>query len=209
MTRILVCVLSCQKNKGLWPQILSRLKHNILIFCGGSERTEFDQSSNVLYLNCNDFYEGLPEKMILMIEQVLSLETFKDVTHVLKIDDHDINYIADSSCIDRLNDLDELWQHDYIGSQLRHVPGSGYGGCHFGKVTPGSYWDSRLYTGPFTTWADGGSTYILSRTALEIISSNYSSKNINLIRTTEIYEDVMVANILAKYEIRPFAVSYR
>ena len=181
---------------------------NIIIFCGGSETTHFDQSAKVLYLNCNDFYEGLPEKIILMIEQVLSLETFKDVTHLLKIDDHDIDYIRDSSCIDRLNGRDELWKHDYIGQTLREVPGSGYGGCHFGKVTKGCYWDSKFYTGPFTSWLDGGHTYILTRTALQIINTKYNSNNISLIRTSEIYEDVMVAVILAEYGIKPFVLSY-
>jgi len=181
---------------------------NIIIFCGKSDRTYFDKSSKVLYLKCNDFYEGLPEKMICMIDQVLTLECFKDVTHILKVDDHDIDYISDSSCIERLNDRDELWKYDYIGQTLREVPGSGYGGCHFGKVTPGSYWDSRFYTGPFTTWADGGSTYILSRIALEIITMKYQALDIDRLRANEIYEDVMIARILADYGIKPFLLKY-
>ena len=209
MTRILVCVLSCQKNSALWPTILDRIKNNnILIFCGGSETTEFNESSKILYLNCNDFYEGLPEKMICMIEQVLTLECFKDVTHILKIDDHDIDLISDPESLVKLSNRDELWKHDYIGQTLREVPGSGYGGCHFGKVSKGCYWDSKFYTGPFTSWLDGGHTYILSRTALQIINSNYDSNNINLLRANEIYEDVMIALILAEYSIKPYTLNY-
>lgn len=201
--RILVCVLSCEKNRELWPKILSRMDKDILIFCG-SDVTRLDGS--ILYLNCNDFYEGLPEKVVSMIDQVLTLECFNDVTHILKVDDHDDIFTSDD--IKRLYSLDALWQHDYIGQELREVPGSGYGGYHFEKVTKGSYWDSRLYTGPFTSWVDGGHSYILTRTALQIINNRYNSKNLNIVRTKEIYEDVMIANILSEYEIKPFVVSY-
>ena len=212
MTRILVCVLSCQKNKAIWPTILDRIKNNndIIIFCGGSETTQFNESDKILYLNCNDFYEGLPEKMLFMIEHVLTLECFKDVTHILKIDDHDIDLISDES-LAKLSNRDELWKHDYIGHQLREVPGSGYGGCHFGKVSKGCYWDSKFYTGPFTSWLDGGHTYILSRTALQIINMKWNVRiqaDLDRIRVSEIYEDVMIAAILADYSIKPYTLLY-
>ena len=206
MTRMLVCVLSCQKNKGLWSNILDRMHDNILIFCGGSDTTQFDPSAKIMYLNCNDFYEGLPEKMICLIDQVLTLDCFKDVTHILKIDDHDTFFTSDT--IEKISSMPELWKYDYIGQKLQEVPGSGYGGYHHGKVSKGCYWDSRFYTGGFCTWVDGGHSYILSRTALELINSTSDPKTLETIRKTEIYEDVMIAKLLAKHGIKPFQLLY-
>jgi hypothetical protein len=204
--RLLTCVLSCQKNKELWPEILSRLQENIIIFSGGSDISYLDPTGKLLYLNCNDFYEGLPEKIICMIEQVLKLKEFNDVTHILKIDDHDTMFTKDS--IQTILKLKELNEYEYLGQNIQTVHPfiGGNRSYHFRKVTPGSYWDSRPYNGPYTDWADGGCTYILSRKALEIIHSKYNSSQLTKLRQNEIYEDLMIAKLLLP--IVPKKVSY-
>ncbi len=58
MTTILVVILSCMKNKALWPKILERGIPNLIILCGGAEETKLDRQ--ILNLKCVDGYEGLP-----------------------------------------------------------------------------------------------------------------------------------------------------
>ena len=44
---------------------------------------------DVLRLHCGDLYEHLPEKMVFFAHAVRRLQTFENVTHVVKADDHD------------------------------------------------------------------------------------------------------------------------
>ena len=201
--RILVVVLSCNKNKNLWKNLLK--DKDVIIFTGGSDRDYLE--NNILYLNCNDFYEGLPEKVILMIEQVLKLDTFKDVTHILKIDDHDTFFTPEN--INNLYTFPQLQNSDFIGQKLNYdVSERGVSRRHhFKKVTPNSYWDNKVYEGNYVPWLDGGMIYILSRKAMININNVYNSSNIELLRKTEIYEDVMIAKVLLLSHISPIQVN--
>lgn len=112
---ILVTVLSCKKNSHLWEELKNRTE-NLIIFTGSyDKKTYHDKHAKMLYLRCNDNYEGLPEKMVLMIEQILTLPEFKDVTHILKIDDHDTYFTNDN--IKNLYNLKELHLYNYIGQK--------------------------------------------------------------------------------------------
>jgi len=209
--KILVAVLSCNKNSHLWKKIQNLDISNLCIFTGGSETTYYDKDSQVLHLRCNDGYDGLPEKMILMIEYILYAEQFSDVTHIIKIDDHDNTFTKKN--IENLYHLKELKKYHYIGQRLNNnssypwhwLEGNKW---HIGKVSDKSYWYNKYYNGGYVPWLDGGCSYILSREAMKCIHSWYNSSNLETLRKREIFEDVMMAKILYHHNIYPKQVNY-
>jgi len=203
---ILVVVLSCKKNSHLWDEIKNRTQ-NLVIFTGSHNNSTFyDKKSKMLYLKCNDHYEGLPEKMILMIEQILNIPDFKKVTHILKIDDHD-TYFTDEN-IQNLYNLNELHFYNYIGQKKEYRPPNTLSDYHFGKVSKNSFWNNRKGNVSNVAWLDGGCSYILSKKAMKAINKTYNSSNLKLLRKKEIFEDVMIGRLLALRKIRPHEINY-
>jgi len=203
---ILVTVLSCKKHSHLWSEIKNRSK-NVIVFTGSyNNSTFYDRNSKILYLNCNDHYEGLPEKIILLIEQILTKPEFKNITHVLKIDDHD-TYFTDEN-IKNLHYLNELHFYNYIGQKKQYRPPNTWSDYHFGKVSKHSHWDNKQGDVSDVTWLDGGCSYILSRKAMILINKTYNSSNINTVREREIYEDVMIGRLLKSHNIHAHEVNY-
>ena len=198
--RVLPVVMSCVKNKSLWRNILSSHK-SCIIFCAKKLETDFLLEDRILYLNCRDTYECLPEKIICMINAILKINIFSDVTHIIKIDDHDTHFS---------NEMDDkiykciLDTYDYAGQKIQK--GSGNRNYHFGKCSNNSFWNTTSYNGEYTDWADGGSGYILSRRAMLIINNKYSIDDINTIYKTHIFEDVMIALILKHANIFPVKI---
>lgn len=203
---ILVTVLSCKKHSHIWDNIKNRTE-KLLIFTGSYNKpTFYDKNSKMLYLNCNDNYEGLPEKMVLMIEQILTMPAFKNITHILKIDDHD-TYFTDEN-IQNLYNLNDLHFHNYIGQKIESRPPNTLSDYHFGKISKNSPWNKIKGDVSNVTWLDGGCSYILSRKAMKIINKTYNSSNINILRRKEIYEDVMIGRLLKFYNIHSHQVNY-
>jgi len=199
---ILVVVVSCNKNKHLWPIILERKVENLVILCGGCETY---LESNILHLNCSDLYEGLPEKMICAIDFILKCPKFKSVTHILKVDDHDTMFTKDTINNIALNHKDILNTREYIGQILWK---EGNFKHHYGKVTPHSYWSNRPFVGPKYEFASGGESYILNRYAMTCINNSYNINNLTYLRNTYILEDVMIGIILKSYNITPYKLNY-
>ena len=130
---LLVTVLSCKKHSHLWNELKNRTD-NLIIFTGSyNNSTFYDNNSKILYLKCNDHYEGLPEKMILLIEQILNMPEFKNITHILKIDDHD-TYFTDEN-IKNLHNLNELHFYNYVGQKKEYRPPNTWSDYHFGKIS--------------------------------------------------------------------------
>lgn len=205
--RIFAVVLSCMTNKRLWAQIVARMDKDILIFVGGAESTYFDQPNKILYLKCGDTYDRLPEKIICMIDAILNMDCFSDVTHIIKIDDHDT--IWDKSHIDNLYTIDELKTHHYIGQAKHSIANKFNTKYHYNKVKSPSFWFRRRYM-PYNIveYLFGGYTYILSRHAMEQINNTYNTSHIKTIYKKEIYEDLMIGQILAKNNIYPVVINY-
>jgi hypothetical protein len=219
-TRVLTVVLSCHKNKHLWKSIIDKGIEDLVIIVGHegmhhvnpsslshtrlSEHTEMRLEGHMLYLGCNDCYEGLPVKIVKMIDYVLNSDRFKHITHVIKIDDHD--NVFEKSTIERIQTLDELRVHDFIGQKLNS--GSGMRNYHIPYVSANSHWRRKLYDGEITPWLHGGSSYVVSRKALRIINAEYNVSNICQVYWNEIFEDVMVAKILRKNNIFPLEMNY-
>jgi hypothetical protein len=209
--KILVAVMSCNKHQHLWKDIVSKNIIDLIIFTGGSSKTYLDKSNKILHLKCNDYYEGLPEKMILMIEYVLHSNYFSDITHIIKIDDHDNSFTENN--IKDLHGLQELKEYHYVGQRLNNIYSYPWqwtdsNKYHIGKVSENSYWYNRNYAGGYLPWLDGGCSYILSRDAMNCIWSWYNSSNLDELRKREIFEDVMMGKILYHHNIFPKQKTY-
>jgi len=204
---ILVVIVSCIKNKHLWDQIKNRT-NNKLIIITGSDKYEnyYDREYKVLHLKCSDLYDGLPEKIICMIDQVLNIDDFKDITHIIKIDDHD-TYFTDEN-IKNLVNYKELELFDYLGQRLNTIDEGYVSDYHNGKVHPQSYWYNRKLPMEPLQYFDGGCTYILSRKAMEVINKKYNLSNMNEVRENNLYEDYMIAKILNENNIKPHKIDY-
>lgn len=206
--KILKVFLSCSKEKHLWKDWS---KKKSLILCGdptleknfylssGSEHN----SPPILYVRSPDGYEDLPFKMVCGFNSILNIEELNSFTHFLKIDGYD------TSCPDKSIDFLESLDPEYLNFSGRTIePPPGIRTWHFGKVTKGSYWDNRPYGGPYTSWLDGGDSYILSRDSLKLISNFYSFKDYDEVSKSHIFEDLMIAMILNTHNIKPKQLSY-
>jgi hypothetical protein len=203
---ILTIIISWEGNKHLWPEILNKGIDNLIIVCGGCQ-TESHIEDKILYLKCDDKYEGLPEKMISAIDFILNFPEFSTVTHILKIDDSESIFTKET--IDALYTTHyKILEYNYIGQSV----------CFFGKVTPyyhqnkvsdNSIWKNKLCLINYnSTYARGGQTYILSRHAMTCINNAFNSKNLNIVRNLFIYEDDMIGFILKVNNILPIQYNY-
>jgi len=217
--RVLVVVMSCNKYKDLWKPILDKNIKDLIILVGNEgmhnrilsrhelvAHKEPQLYGQILHLGCNDCYEGLPIKIIKMIDFVLNSPQFKDVTHILKLDDHDT--VFNKEAIDKLHELPEilLGTHDYIGQRM-HI-GDGIRNYHQYNVSLNSIWKNKWYEGAVVPWLHGGSSYILSRKAMQLINREYNIENISYVENNEIFEDVMIAKLLHKNNIYPKEINY-
>lgn len=209
--KILVTVLSCNKHEHLWSKITSKGIDNLIIFVGDSSTNVYDPLTRVLRLKCNDKYEGLPEKMILMMEYVIQSNIFSDITHIIKIDDHDNVFTKEN--IKNLYNIKELKKYHYVGQKLNNksvYPWEWHNGnnWHIGKVSEKCFWYEKYYSGGYLPWLDGGCSYVLSKEAMQCITSWYNSSNLEELRQSEIFEDVMIGKILYHHDIFPKQVNY-
>jgi len=193
---ILVVVVSCNKHAHLWNTLKNKTK-NVIIISGTNNRSKpvyYDKENKFLWLNCNDYYDGLPEKIIIMIDEILKNPEFSHITHILKIDDHDTFFTNEH--IENLYNYPELKIYDYLGQKKNCWSGQVKCDYHFGKVPTWSYWHNRTTNISDITYFDGGCSYILNRKAMQLINAKYNSSNIDQLRVEEIYEDVMIGRIL-------------
>ena len=202
-TNILTVVLSCEKNKSLWVDILNRNIPNIVILCGGSESTYL--KNNILYLKCNDLYDGLPEKMICAIDFILKEPRFNSITHILKVDDHDTLFTQDSIINLEGYYNSFLHEHHYLGQIVYKVGNFSH---HLGKVPHNPFWNLRGFQGPVEPFASGNASYILSKYAMKCINSSFNLSNLTFLRYMFILEDVMMGIILKSYNIEPYELKY-
>jgi len=199
--KVLPVILSCLKNKHLWSNLLD-INPDCIIFCGDKLQTDFILEDRILYLNCDDNYEGLPEKIICMINAILNIEQFSNITHIIKIDDHDTNI---SNLIFNLQLMQDIIEkNDYLGQRISYAQCN----CdwHFNKCSPTSKWYNIPYYGNCKPWVDGGCGYILSINAIKLINSKYNPSNLQIVSDLHIYEDVMIGLILYEFNIHPVKI---
>ena len=198
--RVLLVIMSCVKNEFLWKKILEKNK-DCIIFCGKKIDKPYILKDRILYLNCRDTYECLPEKVVCMIDAILKIPEFSDVTHIFKIDDHDTEIPPNLSV---LVDQNILKTNDYLGQKVQNHPGNNK--YHIGKCSKDSKWNTTPYSGNYVAWALGGYGYILSRKAMAIINNKYKPKDSAAIYVSHIGEDVMIALTLHDSKIYPVQI---
>ena len=206
----LYVVLSCRQRADLWPEVRAGIRDRKgfvrRVFVVGDDRVDDPigrLDGDVLSLRCGDAYENLPEKMVFLAHAVRRLEAFKDVTHVVKVDEHDSRLAVDDIHALATRSRAEAW--DYRGSLLvsPQKMGSEKGAreWHFGKVTPTSYWHDRAWDGTYGVWLSGGQTYVLSARALDVVVAAWPVVDdpaaLARLRTTHVFEDVMIGAALA------------
>jgi len=203
---ILVVVLSHMLHGFLWEEIKDKTE-NLLIFTGSDANVNYyDEKNKIVFFDCNDKYDGIPEKVVLIIDFILKNPKFDKFTHIIKIDDHD-NIFTDEN-IKNLHNLEELSQYDYIGQKVNINGENEFSDWHFNRFCKNDYWINKHADVSNITWCDGGCSYILSREAMRIINKVYNSNNIDELRKTEIYEDCMIGKILNKNNIYPYKINY-
>ena len=204
MINILVMVISCNSNKYLWEEILKRDVSNTVIVCGGTLDTDYRLDKHILYVNCRDTYDGLPEKMVCALSAINKIKEYDDITHVLKLDDHDTMFSKLN--IARLQKHGEsiLSNNSFL---CQHIYKRCAGSHHIGRC-PESKWNTRLYEGDNCHYAAGGFSYILDRNAIQKIVEKFDIKKLEDIREKHIYEDLMVSLILKEHGILPLKTYY-
>lgn len=211
---ILFCVISCKKYEYRWNKYTNSNLDNILIICGDESLDKnYELIDNILYLNCRDGYEYLPEKIIYMIKSILKIDKFKNIDYLMKIDDDniivDINYNAFiNDVIISMNNND----YDYVGNWITKTDEIS-GEYHFNNTIPGSHWHNKEFKSIYLdknkiTYCNGGHGYILSKKALDIIDRYYNFGDQIIINEEHIYEDIMMAIILHKSKIEAQHIDY-
>lgn len=179
--------ISHQKNlNNCYDRIAKMMKTDFVVIQGGSIKDYYDEDKNILNLNCNDSYVGLPEKVMKAFHFLISDDRFKNYTHFCKLDD-------DMTLIKRFESLSD----DYIGNV--HY-GDGNRQWHIGRC--GNFWDRIPYLGEFKPWCMGGFGYVLSRTALEKALPNFNYLD-------HIYEDVYIGQLMNKVGIIPKMINIK
>jgi len=161
-----------------------------IIVCGANDKSYMD--NNILYLDCDDTYEGLPDKIYKM---------FKFVTSNIKLSTYKFYAKLDRK-INLVQPIDvDLLEGDYGGKVVRvkeHCDGNRT--WHIGKCSANSKWSVKKYEGKFVPWCDGGDGYILSNHAANIVANNPPNHD------EDIYEDQYVAQKLLNNNIIPYKI---
>ena len=63
-----------KKNKNLWDSILKKGIDNLIIVCGEKLANDFTLDDKILYVNCGDSYDTLPEKMICAYNAITNIK---------------------------------------------------------------------------------------------------------------------------------------
>lgn len=147
-------------------------------------------------VRADDGYAGLPMKTLLVARMVTEDPRFADVTAVWKVDD-DIDVSRRDLPVGAML---EQARGDFLGGQIK-LPWGNDRRAHMGRCA-GSSWNDRPYRGRYTVYAWGGNTYVVSRRALEVLAAHFAAHGPRGVAREDVYEDVMVARVLADHGIR-------
>ena len=201
----LVVIVSCRANlrsripalRAGWLERLSRVGVPYVVMIGDGDGTHAD---DIVNLDAPDDYEGLPGKTLAAIRWVHDHTPF---AHMLKIDDdcfldpeaffHDLSYR----------------KTDYYGRALTRHPGQMDRAWHCAKATsPRGRLELDKSPEP-STYADGGSGYALSRSAMAAVLDAAESPTGRHLRGVSFMEDKLVGDLLALRGIKVSGTDYR
>jgi hypothetical protein len=196
--------ISCLKNSHKWKNIhitCSKYKiDNYIIVFGDPSIKESFVFEKCLILKCNDDYCSLPEKMYTLNQNILKF--FPTIKGYLKIDD-DVKILNNPTKL-----FEIISNHSFAGFHLIEA-NTQDGFWHIGRCPENPKWNKKKmdimkwskkylnYNKNFKSVA-GGSTYYMSKKAINCVSKTKISPN------THAFEDVMISNILASCNIFPY-----
>ena len=194
----LVTVISCRAYladripalEAAWLHRLESLGIPYVVVVGGADAPRLD--GNMLHLAVDDDYESLPQKVLATVDWVLNETGFG---HMLKIDD------------DCFLDVEEFFHSQswrkfhYYGRALSRDPGNTDRSWHFAK-SRSARGRLELDKSPEpSSYADGGSGYALSRTAMAtVISQSTKTKGQQLLQSS-FMEDKAIGDLLSLGQI--------
>jgi len=180
----------------VYDRIINMMKNhnsdNFVIVQGGFKNNSYNKDKKILNINCNDKYEGLPEKVFKTYKYLIESSDFNQYTHFFKLDEDMIinkliisnvyNNIKYGGLVNNSYDCDRKW--------------------HFGKCSPDHYYNTIEYKGKCVPWCLGGYGYIISRYAIELIQNDTKYFD-------HIYEDLYIAILLFEKNIKPVNINIK
>lgn len=187
MKSILYIFITCKSRfDNCYNRIIEMMKNfnynEFIIIKGGSDIEYYDIKKHILNLVCNDYYEGLPEKVIKTLTFIYNTKLYNKYKYICKVDDDII--------IKKIFTTEKL--PNYCGKIFK----SGNRSYHIGRCSENSKFNNIKYTGKYVPFCAGGYGYIVSIKLLEFIVKDEDYKN-------EIFEDLYIAKILYKYNTYP------
>jgi len=155
---------------------------------GGSDRLV----DNILELDCSDDYEHLPEKVLSAIKWVHSNTSFG---FMMKIDD-DCFLNVDEFFLDH-----SFRKYDYYGRRIYRPLGGMDRMWHMTKSTSHAARHELDKSPEPSVYADGGSGYTISRTAMEKIVEKAETSYGTMLKGSSYMEDKLIGDLLHLSEI--------
>jgi len=201
---LLYLFISCEKKKHLHIHIeymcyLLGIK-NYYIIIGTEGESYIDDHK--LFINCNDHYEGLSEKVLNTLQYIHDHEKSFDFDYVIKIDDDIylnnllfLNSIVDNDYIihNKLNTstMSTTWHMNKCNDSILNKTH-----CHINDFIS----ENNLESVKDFDFGNGGSIYLLSKKAVDVIC-NFSYVDVC---KKFMYEDIIVSYILNIHGIQPY-----
>jgi hypothetical protein len=164
--------------------MMKKINYDNFIIVTGSNKNYYNSKTHILNIDCNDMYEGLPEKVIKSFKFISESKPFNKYTHFCKLDDDMV--INNLVNIDKVSDYCGYVEETYVEDRKWHI----------GKCSINSKFNNTEYKGIFVPWCLGGLGYILSKKSLNRVATATNYKD-------EIYEDLYIAKILNNNNIFP------
>ncbi len=183
--KVLYLFISHQKD---YLETLNRCIKNykdFLVVVGGEKSNYI--SDNTLYLNVDDNYEGLPQKVLESLKYIAQDENFSKYTHICKLD-------SDMKILKKFSSR-ILAKEKYFG-KVQYVDGKRDWGKQ--KFTKNSKFSKENYSGPFVPWCLGGYGYVVSIDAVKQILHTQVDYD------EEPYEDLLISKLLVAKNVAPY-----
>ncbi len=206
---LLVVVFSCRAYldtripalRAGWLGDLAAMGIPYVVAVGGAAPAEANtRQGDVVFLDAPDDYEGLPAKMLAMIAWVQDHTPF---ARAMKIDD---DCFVDAQAL--FGSLQTL-KYDYLGRPLTRVRGQMDRAWHNAKATSARGRLELDKSPEPSSYADGGSGYVLSRRAMAAARTAAASPEGRRLTGLSFMEDKLLGDLLAMEGIRVAGEGWR
>lgn len=171
------------------PNMMSSLNYNDYIIVYGGDKKNIEHHNNIIHLNCDDSYCGLPEKINMMFKYVDNLK---------------YNYSVKT---DRTTVIRKLLPNHMPKKYMGHIykyrlnrPITGF--AHMSRCDDNHPWKNKKFNGDGILYCSG-TAYVLDKECVSIVANDNTEYKLN------VYEDYYVGNLLNKKEIYPFPLKVK